>query len=827
MVTHFAVSPNQIPGLCVFGRQSNIPKQFRAPRPTSHEVGRSERLLRAVPIESISVLFAIVLVALQPLGGVESALAAFVLHASRVEEAPKSAVLVRVSPTARGLAACQNGFAAYAQSAGATRVVWMPPADTLCASLSTAELAGTVWQDGFVRRDARRRVVGATTDRDAGRVLGLPSGGEGNFLLPFALSAVPSVGLHEVLGERLPKTVFRGRTVVVDLAEHARLEALEVTATIASAQEGGARAGIPGWLSALLGGALAFSVALVGRRRLELSVPLAVGLVGLLALVSAVSIRYFQVSLYPLLHLWLSIGAATVVIWVPRFVASRTALVHAGDLVERAALMRSEGIHLLEDEEFWPRLGDLASQAHPADSVLVAEVPPKQWHLRFWPYRGQGENVISERRRDMRRTPYSSEEGVPGICVTHRYLVMEGVPTVVVPLIALGEVEGYVFLLGDKAKQAHLDTPEIAERMSRDFGFLIRRRRVGEASQRGFRRTTQRGYWNASASAAKLVEGAEVAVGDLKMFGSLIRNAPIGLLYSDAFGHVRIVSRDVMQWLSEIGVSVPSHSADAPLSPGSLRIGTVLNALAKLGGREVSLVELAKEGASSSFVVPAAKGAAGHRFTLRALHEESDGVSWVAGYVGALVVESRGAESSEEGQVLAFRPQTETDSLRVRSLSDCAQAAARSAMAQVGKPVRFEPARYPGYAIAYHDELRDALTDLLCELAPRDPSGRGPVVAVAENDNQVELTILDLQFGLPISALMRVLLAPSDPPAGLEVFGRFVRAVVESHGSVKLSEDDWGLSVKAELLRARPLRRLPSMRPSAMAPPRKRRHPSG
>ncbi|WP_437830381.1 hypothetical protein [Sorangium sp. So ce1153] len=56
----------------------------------------------------------------------------------------------------------------------------------------------------------------------------------------------------------------------------------------------------------------------------------------------------------------------------------------AAEHIQRAALFRTQGVHTLPDEEFWPRVARLAEQAHPADLVLVAELPAGSWHLRFW-----------------------------------------------------------------------------------------------------------------------------------------------------------------------------------------------------------------------------------------------------------------------------------------------------------------------------------------------------------------------------------------------------------------------------------------------------------
>ena len=132
----------------------------------------------------------------------------------------------------------------------------------------------------------------------------------------------------------------------------------------------------------------------------------------------------------------------------------------------------------------WSRgkIASLAEQWHPANVVLVAQLPARQWHLKFWNYGSAGEELIDERRRDIRRTPYCDEQGVPTIRVVRNYLVMKEMPVLVVPLMALGEIEGYVFLCGDRAETAHRSDPSIAARLSTELGLIMRRRRLGRAS---------------------------------------------------------------------------------------------------------------------------------------------------------------------------------------------------------------------------------------------------------------------------------------------------------------------------------------------------------
>jgi hypothetical protein len=90
----------------------------------------------------------------------------------------------------------------------------------------------------------------------------------------------------------------------------------------------------------------------------------------------------------------------------------------------------------------------------------------------------------------------------------------------------------------------------------------------------------------------------------------------------------------------------------------------------------------------------------------------------------------------------------------------------------------------------------------LADVAKASPAGKGPILAVRERSAWVELTVLDLDFGLPNSALEKVLIAPSSAPEGLRTFADLVNAVEASFGRVKLrATDGWGAGLTVELIR--------------------------
>lgn len=101
--------------------------------------------------------------------------------------------------------------------------------------------------------------------------------------------------------------------------------------------------------------------------------------------------------------------------------------------------------------------------------------------------------------------------------------------------------------------------------------------------------------------------------------------------------------------------------------------------------------------------------------------------------------------------------------------------------------------------------LARALEEFLVDAAGRLGAELGPVVRIQERHNNVTLSVLDLQLGLPSGALQRAVDAPTEAPDGLDALGQLVIAVEDSLGRVGLKgEAGWGTTLTAGLVRARP-----------------------
>ena len=805
---------------------SSIAKQYRVPRPTALPAGRKTILDRLPLLELLLVLLAISLLVLRPLQFAEAPVTERLLRALTRDSPATTTAIVRIDATPQGLQDCGGALQKVAANAGARLLVLMPPADTLCPMGATPGVSSVPVPPAATRLAADHHIIGWQAEAEQ-QLRPLHAAGLrfSPWVLPRRAASTPSMGLDSALADELPQTLLRDRMVIAEIAMGPSQPAQALANLIAAGLEGDQRTPAPQWFPALLALGLALLVIIADR----------LGKLWLLcasvsSCVAAISLGLFALKLHPegvlpVIHLVVIGPLVGLGLRIPRLVANRRAIHYAADLMERAALMRSDGLHTIADEDFWPRVGDLAIQAHPAESVLVAELPAHEWHLRFWPYRGMGENVVKERRRDIRRTPYSNEDGTPEITVTRRFLVMEGAPAVVVPLIALGEIEGYVFLCGDSAERTYLRVPELAQRLSQDLGLMLRRRRIGKAGERKWRRQS-RNARGPSFDTAQLVEGAELALGDLRIFNTLLRSAAVGLLYADTFGHVRVLGSAFSEWLQERGVTVPPSALSAPLLPGALMLGAILKVLRDSNDRIITLADVNERSEGVRFEVPlsarAGQPAQLTVFTLRALAETADGVSWTAGFVGTLTSTPLRAANDDgsdaETSTVRLPVDGGLDTLRVEALSERIRLAVRAAATASGRPIQFEPPRDLGHAIAYHDELADALIDLLYDTALKDAGGSGPVVTMEQGSTNVSIHMLDLLFGLPTAALRRTLLAPSDPPQGLEALSRFARTVAECHGHVELVEDEAGVRLTAHLLRARPLVRKPSLRPRHSSP---------
>ncbi|WP_437673601.1 hypothetical protein [Sorangium sp. So ce131] len=742
---------------------------------------------------------------------------------SLADEAPSAQVLlVTAAPEDLRDGLCERSLRGLLDGGRARGALLVPPADGFCgdvgrsAGAPAASAAAPVVRlpTGLLRLSAGE-VVGFASPAAEERAAELGALGvtAAPWVIKKAPQSVPAVSLRALAEHQVPASALEGRVAVVAvgaggvppqaIATSALPPAKGVAAVLGGLLEGGRRAEAPIWAAAACVLAAGGFVWLARRRYGSLVATSALLLAAFaLAAVQSLLAARVEASLLPLPSALAGLAVAFAGIMIARGLGTKRAVDRAAELIQRAALFRMQGVHTLPDEEFWPRVARLAEQAHPADLVLVAELPPGSWHLKFWNDVQDGESLVAERRHDVRRPPYSSEQGVPAIRLARRFLTKQEMPAVVVPLIAFGEIEGYVFFCGPVAESTFSREPERAEHVGRELALLLRRKRLARTAEAGAGGPWEEGDPGGGHEPTDhLVEGARVALDDLQVFGSMLRNAPVGLLYADAFGDVRFLAPAFAKWLKAREVAVPAESASAALPPGSLTLGDVIGATAA-GSAAVTLssVMASDEGIELSVTSPEPAV-----LSVRPLRRESDGSSWIAGYVAALIPVKQASPVSGNVRPLAARDAT--DPLCAFQLGDLVADAVASAARATGRAVRLEPIRGATHALGHRGELTQVLEAFLTDVASRGLPGHGPVVSVREAPQGVQLSILDVGFGLglPESALQRVLTAPGAAPAGLEPLGRLILAVEDSHGHAELKTNDgWGITLTVTLLRAHP-----------------------
>ena len=763
-----------------------------------------------VPLEFVACALMVAVVLLAPLRAADSWVNAEILTLIGNRSAPRSVIVVTVPE--RFVSSCGTVIPELLEHGKATGALLIPPVADLC-HLTTSQLGGRPFVTlaaETLHRPSNSAVVGflpRPVDLRAFEALGLH---QPTWVAPRSFRAVPSTSLADLQQGRVPYEVLNGRVAVValrdDFRDDARLDgplAIRIGAALAGALEDrprtAARPIYYGIATAVIGLALAF----VSRRRNPRDSVRKLAYWGLGMTLTAASIAgaFGFGVLIPVPSLALALTVFFGFVHLPGYIAGRRADLNASEILAQARLVGSKATHELSDEEFWNRLAKRIEHSHPNDGVLVAELPPFAWRLHVYPNGDLSEAIIRERRRDVRRFPYSDDNGKRSIRIHRGYLVMADVPTVLVPLEVQGEPEGYIFLVGKTAEAAFLARPELTNQLADGIATLVRHRRLEKLRADDWRRPGGVLVNNPNDRASDIIAGARAALDRLELFKQMVVSAPVGLLYADSFGDVRLMSQNIANWLSAFGLQVPSLAENGSLESGILALTDVLDVLSNEAGETApSIEELSDTGTSFDVPMPGLTAEdTPTRSLLFVVKRFTQGGS--PGFVASMVEVDRESDSLPRN---VERFPERGDPLVVFSLAETVQDLAAAIAPRTHGNIKLQTPRVLGHVVAHRQELLGALEAFLVE-ASEASGAPGPTLTLKERPHRVELTILDLRLGAPPAALKRTLLAPSEPPPGLGALGSLTRAVENSHGSLSVrNEEGWGTQLIATFVRAHP-----------------------
>ena len=751
-----------------------------------------------VPLELIAVALGALLLALAPLDGLDQALYARFLRVTGKSAPAARVAVVLVGPELVRQSDCAHALPELVRHAHAESSLLLPPLDALC---SNGDPRGLL-RDAEIRRDSASRVLGFAPRGDKAVLLV-----RNEWVAPRPWASVPAVSLADLDSGRVPSAMLKGRVVLFGLeqAQGGRREgavgpfAAEVGAALASALEDRPRRAAPTWLAVLAGSVLLAEIAVRRRRPGSRLAPAWLVPATVFALCMETVLAGFGFGyLLPLASLASVTGLFVALTELPALVAGRRARVGASRMLGEAQSVAAHAAYL-SDQDFWTRMARRVEQAHAADGVLIAELPPFSWRLHIWPNGDLSESIIRERRRDVRRTPFVDDAGSRRAHIVDGLLVMNGTPCVFAPLEASGELEGYLILIGKPAAHAFVERPTATERLADEVALLIRNRRLERLRADAWRRPGGMLVENPAKWSENLLEQARSASEGLELLSELFRSAPVGLLYADAFGDVRMLGDEFVESLHRFGIAFTEAKAAGAIPPGTVSLSKLLADIARIAGRPpTSLSDITAAGVSLELELES--GQEMLELVLRRLEVGGEPI----GYLATLVAIDRAAAAGVSPEAIQRMPER-GDPLTVFSLAELVSDTVDAVARDIQVKLRFQTPRETGHVIGHRRELGEALAAFMLDIARSQPAGSGPVLTVRERGQWVELTLIDLKLGVPESAMQRTVLAPSVPPPGLEPLARFVRAVEESHGRVRVKgEQSWGVKLSVGLVRARP-----------------------
>ncbi len=572
---------------------------------------------------------------------------------------------------------------------------------------------------------------------------------------------VPSVALEALQGQSLDT---ERRTLVVDF--DGEPAGNEIAAILSAVREGDVHRPLS-WLArgALAAGIFAFVERNTRRRRAGgfILATLATAL-GLFLLELALVASFASIPVLPILALPVALLFG--------FGASRIpSLIDYGEIVAAAArkLTPTQATRLPETEEaLFRELTLFSEDAYPCDFALLADLPEGTFHVRFFDNQSGQEALVREKRRDIRRGPFSDDHGVPKVRLMRGLLVLKETPTLIVPLRKDGRVLGLAIFAGISAEAAHHSDPGRVERLASELARAIGNFRERQARLVGARPATRDFAHRADAQGAAF-----------SLAASTIAQFPTAAFVFDEFGSLRFSSSDSARWLE------PLDETDV----SEMRLAKTLARIAGLEGDAPQrlVADALKNGQA---LIPCTSRPADVH--VRVLREGSR----LSGFVVAPM--DRAAGASVLPMVRESMPPPAA-SLRIMDLHDVLS---RLSPASSSLAIKRSLRGGPVFAIGARD-LAAALTEFLTDAMRFASDGRVPVITLRETRSRVLISLLDLDLGMPASLVERAIEAPEVASEDLHSLTRLVSAVESSQGTVRiLRRDGQGLAIRIGLLHA-------------------------
>lgn len=455
----------------------------------------------------------------------------------------------------------------------AEAVLLTPPVGTTCPPpdgspwTSADESMLTVRSDG--------RVVGHAADSEAESLLSVGRPGR-----------VPAAAFEDLSSETVPPEALGGKTVVVGAQDPhwsstysvggERVSLATAVAAAVGASEAGARVSPVGRLGASLLGALAgWLVGAVGTRLG--SAASFVTWAGLLGALHAAQLLATGNAGWTLPEASLGL-ALTLAFFVSNLTAERGEQARRAvttDLVKRATLFRPQGRGEVHGDATWQRLATTIAELYPSAGVAIYEHPAGG--RRATADVDQPDVLPGQLPSEWLTSGDGAAEGAPRVLEPNPE---HGLPrgAVLCPLDDGKAVLGHTLLLGKTAVQTHQRAPARTQALSEQIAVLLRRSEADTTPRRDRR-------WARGDEA--LTEAAATAAEDRHALASMLDGLPVGLLYADSFGDVRMLGQAFRDVLEQSGVGFDAAEGGI-VEPRQLSLRGVIAPLSGLSPQRVS-----------------------------------------------------------------------------------------------------------------------------------------------------------------------------------------------------------------------------------------------